>query len=86
MFVCCIGTITEAFDASRLQLEQPHGVVFVSHRSGETNESIIADIAVAINAQFIKCGAPARGERLAKWNRLLRIEEYLIKHNMLREQ
>ena len=49
----------------------------ISHRSGETEETIIADLAVGLNAGKIKSGAPARGERVAKYNRLLRIEEKL---------
>jgi enolase len=47
----------------------------VSHRSGETNDDFISDFAVGISAEFIKAGAPARGERVAKYNRLLKIEE-----------
>jgi len=49
----------------------------VSHRSGETEDTTIADLAVAAGAEFIKAGAPCRSERLAKYNRLLRIEEEL---------
>jgi enolase len=49
----------------------------ISHRSGETEDTTIADLAVACNSQFIKSGAPCRSERLAKYNRLLRIEEEL---------
>ena len=49
--------------------------VIVSHRSGETNNTLISDLAVAIHAKYIKLGAPARGERVAKYNRLLQIEE-----------
>jgi enolase len=49
----------------------------VSHRSGETNDDFISDFAVGISAEFIKAGAPARGERVAKYNRLLKIEEEL---------
>ena len=51
--------------------------VIVSHRSGETTNTLISDLAVAINAGFIKTGAPARGERGSKYNRLLVIEELL---------
>ena len=51
--------------------------VVVSHRSGETDDTIIADIAVAVNAGQIKTGSASRGERIAKYNRLLRIEEEL---------
>ena len=71
-----IGTITEAFEAAKLA--KLYGwKIMVSHRSGETNDDFIADLAVGISADFIKSGAPARGERLAKYNRLLRIEEEL---------
>ena len=51
--------------------------VAVSHRSGETNDDIIADVAVALGAEYIKTGAPARSERTSKYNQLLRIEEEL---------
>lgn len=71
-----IGTLTEAFAAA--QLSQRHGwTVVVSHRSGETEDAIIADLAVAINAGQIKTGAPARTDRVSKYNQLLRIEESL---------
>jgi enolase len=71
-----IGTITEALEAARLA--RTFGwKIMVSHRSGETNDDFIADLAVGISADYIKSGAPARGERLAKYNRLLRIEEKL---------
>ena len=53
--------------------------MIISHRSGETESSTIADLAVGVNAEFIKAGAPARSERLAKYNRLLAIEEELYK-------
>jgi len=49
----------------------------VSHRSGETNDDFIADFAVGVQSDFVKFGAPARGERVAKYNRLLKIEEEL---------
>ena len=71
-----IGTLTEAIDASRLSQRAGWSVV-VSHRSGETEDATIADIAVALNAGQIKTGAPARSDRLAKYNQLLRIEEEL---------
>jgi enolase len=71
-----IGTLTEAIEAAELALRNGYKVI-VSHRSGETEYSTIADIAVGIKAQEIKTGAPARGERTAKYNQLLRIEEYL---------
>jgi len=71
-----IGTLTEAMAAS--QLSQRHGwTVVASHRSGETEDTTIADLAVAMNAGQIKTGAPARSDRVAKFNQLLRIEEQL---------
>jgi enolase len=71
-----IGTVTEAMEAARLALDSGQGCV-VSHRSGETEDTSIADIAVALGCGQIKTGAPARSERTAKYNRLLRIEEEL---------
>ena len=71
-----IGTLSEAIDASRLAQRAGWSVV-VSHRSGETEDSTIADIAVALNAGQIKTGAPCRSDRIAKYNQLLRIEEEL---------
>lgn len=71
-----IGTLTEALGAAELALGSGYRVV-VSHRSGETEDPAISDIAVGIGAQEIKAGAPARGERTAKYNQLLRIEERL---------
>lgn len=69
-----IGTLTEAMDAiATCQMAGYKAVI--SHRSGETEDSFIADLAVAVNAGWIKCGAPCRGERTAKYNELLRIEE-----------
>ena len=73
-----IGTISESLDASELALRSGYGVI-VSHRSGETEDTSIADIAVATGCGQIKTGAPARGERTAKYNRLIRIEEELDK-------
>jgi len=74
-----IGTVTEALEAAKLA--KSYGwKIMVSHRSGETNDDFISDLAVGISADFIKSGAPARGERLAKYNRLLKIEEEIIKH------
>ena len=71
-----IGSLTEALAAA--QLSQRHGwTVVVSHRSGETEDTTIADLAVAMNAGQIKTGAPARSDRVAKYNQLLRIEEEL---------
>jgi enolase len=71
-----IGSLTEALKAAELVYENGWKVV-VSHRSGETEDDFIADLAVALGAQMIKTGAPARGERTAKYNRLLRIEDEL---------
>jgi enolase len=71
-----IGTLTEALDVVRTAKEASYGVV-ISHRSGETEDTTIADLAVATNAGQIKAGAPSRGERTAKYNQLLRIEEAL---------
>ena len=73
-----IGTLSEAFDAARLAQKNRYKVV-VSHRSAETEDTTIADISVAIGAELIKTGAPARSERNAKYNQLLRIEEELGK-------
>jgi enolase len=71
-----IGTVSEGLEAARLAKSYGWKIV-VSHRSGETNDDFIADFAVGIGAEFIKSGAPARGERLAKYNRLAKIEEEL---------
>jgi enolase len=71
-----IGTLTETIDAIALAERSRLGVV-VSHRSGETEDTTIADLAVATNAGQLKAGAPSRGERTAKFNQLLRIEEQL---------
>ena len=73
-----IGTITEALDAAKLAMNNKWKVM-VSHRSGETDDSFIADLSVGISNGQIKSGAPCRGERLAKYNRLLQIEEELGK-------
>lgn len=71
-----IGTVSEAMDAAALAQRNGYAVM-VSHRSGESEDTSIADIAVALGCGQIKTGAPARGERTAKYNRLLRIEERL---------
>ena len=71
-----IGTLTEALDAIEMAKCAGYHVI-VSHRSGETEDSFIADLAVAVNAGQIKTGAPCRAERTAKYNQLLRIEEEL---------
>ena len=73
-----IGTLTETLDAIQIARKNAYSVI-ISHRSGETESSAIADLAVGVNAEFIKAGAPARSERLAKYNRLLAIEEELYK-------
>lgn len=71
-----IGTITEAMDAIEKTQHAGYQAV-ISHRSGETEDTFIADLAVAVNAGQIKTGAPCRGERTAKYNRLIRIAESL---------
>lgn len=71
-----IGTLSEAIEAAKMAFASHYEVV-VSHRSGETLDTTIADLAVGLGARYIKAGAPARGERVAKYNRLLRIEEEL---------
>ena len=71
-----IGTLTETFDAIQLA-NRNNMTAVVSHRSGETEDTTIADIVVAVNAGQIKTGAPARTDRVAKYNQLLRIEEEL---------
>src|SRR5262249_50697142 len=71
-----IGTLTETLEAVELAKRAGYGTV-ISHRSGETEDSFIADLAVGVNAGQIKTGSLARGERTAKYNQLLRIEEEL---------
>ena len=71
-----IGTVSETMETIRIAREAGYGVI-VSHRSGETEDTFIADLAVAVNAGQIKTGAPCRSDRTAKYNRLLRIEEEL---------
>ncbi|MGZ5024086.1 MAG: phosphopyruvate hydratase, partial [Chthoniobacterales bacterium] len=71
-----IGTLTETFDAIRLATENKYTAV-ISHRSGETEDTTIADIAVATNAGQIKTGSLCRTDRVAKYNQLLRIAEEL---------
>ncbi|MHA2100148.1 MAG: phosphopyruvate hydratase, partial [Candidatus Kariarchaeaceae archaeon] len=71
-----IGSFTEAKQAFDLTKKQNWGVV-ISHRSGETEDTFIADLAVGLKAERMKTGAPARSERVAKYNQLLRIEEKL---------
>jgi enolase len=71
-----IGTLTETMEAIRIAMEAGYTAV-ISHRSGETEDTTIADLAVATGAGQIKTGAPSRSDRVAKYNRLLRIEEEL---------
>lgn len=71
-----IGTLSEFLGV--IALARQNGMqIIVSHRSGETNDSLIADLGVAVQAEYVKFGAPARGERVAKYNRLLQIESEL---------
>jgi enolase len=71
-----IGTLTETLDA--IELAQRNGfTAVISHRSGETDDTFVSDLVVATNAGQIKTGAPARMDRVAKFNQLLRIEEEL---------
>jgi len=69
-----IGTVSETIDCMKVAMENGYRAI-VSHRSGETDDHFIADLAVAVNCGQIKTGAPCRGERTAKYNRLIRIEE-----------
>ena len=73
-----IGTLTEALDAAHIAKRAKWNIM-VSHRSGETTDSFIADLAVGLGCGQIKSGAPCRGERIAKYNRLLKIEKELGK-------
>ena len=72
-----IGTLTETLDAIKMAKDAGYTAI-VSHRSGETEDTTIADIVVAVNAGQIKTGAPSRSDRVAKYNQLLRIEEQLV--------
>merc|ERR1711936_1000964 len=71
-----IGTLTESIKAAQMSLSSKWGVM-VSHRSGETEDSFIADLVVGLKTGQIKTGAPCRSERLCKYNQLIRIEEEL---------
>ncbi len=71
-----IGTLTESIQAAKVSYAAGWGVM-VSHRSGETEDTTIAEIAIGLRSGQIKAGAPARSERLAKFNQILRIEEEL---------
>ncbi len=79
-----IGTISEAVEGAKMMMEKGNNVI-VSHRSGETNHAYIVDIAVGIGAKYLKIGSPCRGERVAKFNRLLEIEHTILKFNGLLE-
>ena len=72
-----IGTLTETLDTIKLARRNGYKTI-ISHRSGETEDTFIADLAVAINAMQVKMGAPCRSERLAKYNRILKIENELV--------
>ncbi len=71
-----IGTLSETMETIKMAKANKQKVV-ISHRSGETSDTTLADLAVAVNAEYVKTGAPSRSERLAKYNRLLEIEEEL---------
>ena len=73
-----IGTVTETLDTIKLAKDNNYNTI-ISHRSGETDDSYIADFAVGLNAGQLKTGSLSRGERTSKYNRLLRIEEKLWK-------
>ncbi len=73
-----IGTITETLKVIK-QAKDAKWKVIVSHRSGETNDWFIADFAVGVGAEYVKFGAPARGERVAKYNRLSNVETELLR-------
>ena len=72
-----IGTLTESLEAIEMAKEAGYACI-VSHRSGETEDSTIADLVVATNAGQIKSGAPCRSDRIAKYNQLIRIEDELF--------
>jgi len=71
-----IGTISETMETMKLARANKQKLV-ISHRSGETCDTTLADLAVSINAEYVKTGAPSRSERLAKYNRFMEIEENL---------
>jgi enolase len=72
-----IGTVTETIDAINLTKKQGW-IPFVSHRSGETEDTFIADLSVGLSCDLIKSGSLSRGERIAKYNRLMQIEERIF--------
>lgn len=73
-----IGTLTETLDVIEMAKKAGYRTI-ISHRTGETEDPLIGDLAVAVNAEQIKAGAPCRSDRTAKYNRLLKIEEQLGK-------
>lgn len=80
-----VGTLTETFAFCHLA-EQHSFPRVISHRSGETNDAWVTDLAVAVGGEFLKAGAPSRGERVAKYNRLLEIAEQLEKSSKNKKQ
>lgn len=78
-----IGSLTETLDTVRMAQKAHYTTVF-SHRSGETEDTTMADVAVAVNVGQMKSGAPCRTERVAKYNQLLRIEEILGENAIFR--
>ena len=78
-----IGTVTEMIDTINLAKQNNYKTI-ISHRSGETTDSIIADIAVGLNLGFIKTGSLSRGERVVKYNRLMLIEDKLMDKSKMR--
>ena len=72
-----VGTVSEAIEGAKLMFEKNKQVI-VSHRSGETNHAYLIDIAVGIGARYVKIGSPCRGERVAKFNRLIEIENKMM--------
>lgn len=75
-----IGTLSETIECIKLAQKNNYKVI-ISHRSGETCDDFIADLTVAVNADYIKAGSLSRGERLCKYNRLMEIEEILKTQN-----
>ncbi len=71
-----IGTVSEAVKSAKMMMEKGNNVI-VSHRSGETNHAYIVDIAVGLGAKYLKIGSPCRGERVAKFNRIIEIEQLM---------
>jgi enolase len=69
-----VGTLSETLDTIHLAAQNGYTPI-LSHRSGETADTFISDLALAVGAPYLKAGAPARGERIAKYNRLLKIEQ-----------